>query len=54
MSVVQNLAEAKPSREPDIGEQLQYTKHSLRCPAHPHTPRAYHRQKNELKHNILK
>lgn len=28
MCVVQNLAEAKPSREPDTGEQLQYTKQS--------------------------
>lgn len=56
MCIVQSLSETKASRELDTGEQLECTKPSLRCPAHPHNPRAYHRKKKkkkELKHNKL-
>lgn len=49
MCIVQSLSETKASREPDTGEQLECTKPSLRCPAHPHNPRAYHRKKKKKK-----
>lgn len=56
MCAVQNLSEAKASRESDTGEQLQYSKYSLKYPAHPHIPGLIggKKKKKELKHDILK
>lgn len=42
---VVNLAGAKASKAPDVGEQPRYTEYSLSCPAHPSTLRANNEKK---------